>query len=94
MSKDGTQRTWGGRFQEETNAAVAAMNASVTFDCALALEDVAGSLAHARMLRSIKIVSDGEYGAIERGLLEIASEIRDGSFVFEEAHEDVHMNIE
>jgi len=94
MSKDGTQRTWGGRFQEETNAAVAAMNASVTFDCALALEDVAGSLAHARMLRSIKIVSDGEYGAIESGLLEIASEIRDGSFVFEEAHEDVHMNIE
>ncbi|MGB0589719.1 MAG: argininosuccinate lyase [Myxococcota bacterium] len=91
---DTQNSAWGGRFQEATDAAVEAMNASVAFDQALALEDIAGSLAHARMLRARDIINGDEHNAIEAGLLDIAGEIREGRFEFTVAREDVHMNIE
>jgi argininosuccinate lyase len=91
---DPQNSAWGGRFQEATDAAVEAMNASVAFDQALALEDIAGSLAHARMLRARDIIKSEEHDAIERGLVAIAAEVREGRFEFTVAREDVHMNIE
>jgi argininosuccinate lyase len=87
-------KAWGGRFSEPTAAIVEAMNASVGFDQRLALEDIAGSVAHARMLRSVGLLSADEQVALEAGLSEIAGEIREGRFVWTVAREDVHMNIE
>ena len=87
-------KAWGGRFSEPTAAIVEAMNASVGFDQRLALEDIAGSIAHARMLRSVGLLSPDEQVALEGGLVEIAGEIRAGQFVWTVAREDVHMNIE
>lgn len=87
-------KAWGGRFSEPTAAIVEAMNASVGFDQKLAIEDIAGSIAHARMLLSVGILNRNEYDALEGGLVDIASDIRDGRFVWTVAREDVHMNIE
>ena len=91
-SKD--SRMWSGRFNEPTDAFVEAFTASVGFDQRLALADIEGSLAHAKMLRRIKILSAEEYAAIERGMTQIQQEIQAGRFDWSVSLEDVHMNIE
>ena len=87
-------KAWGGRFSEGTAAIVEAMNASVGFDKVLALEDIAGSIAHSRMLAAQGIVAADDQRQIEDGLVAIAADIRAGAFTWTVAREDVHMNIE
>ncbi|MBU1740166.1 MAG: hypothetical protein KKC37_01385 [Proteobacteria bacterium] len=95
MSKDkGTTKPWAGRFAEATAPVVDAFQASVGFDRRLAGYDIRGSMAHARMLRSKGLLGDDELAAIENGLGEIRGEIEAGTFVWDQALEDVHMNIE
>ena len=89
-----SDKAWGGRFEEATHALVEAMNASVSFDQALAFEDIAGSVAHARMLLAQELISAEDYGQIETGLRAVADEVRTGRFAFRTDREDVHMNIE
>jgi argininosuccinate lyase len=69
-------------------------NASVDFDRRLAAADIAGSLAHARMLAANGVISADDCAAIERGLGQIAGEIERGEFRFMRELEDVHFNIE
>jgi len=95
MAKDkGTTKPWAGRFTGATAPVVDAFQASVGFDRRLAVYDVQGSAAHARMLRSRGLLDDDELAAIEGGLAEIFGEIEAGTFVWDPALEDVHMNIE
>ena len=94
MHKAKTNSAWGGRFQESTDAFVAAFTASVGFDQRLAQEDIAGSRAHAAMLVKQGVLSEADGDAIARGLDAIADEIARGAFVWDTALEDVHMNIE
>jgi len=67
---------------------------SVSFDQRLALFDIQGSQAHARMLAHVGILTNEEAEAICAGLDQIRGEIEAGSFTWEERLEDVHMNIE
>ena len=94
MHKAKTNSAWGGRFQESTDAFVAAFTASVGFDQRLAAEDIAGSKAHAAMLVQQGVLSAADGDAIASGLDSIADEIAHGEFVWDTALEDVHMNIE
>lgn len=94
MHKAKTNSAWGGRFQESTDAFVAAFTASVGFDQRLAQEDIAGSRAHAAMLVKQGVLSAADGEAIARGLDAIADEIARSEFVWDTALEDVHMNIE
>jgi len=87
-------RAWGGRFAEATADVVAAMNASVAFDQRLALEDIAGSIAQTRMLGAAGLITPDEARTLEQGLTAIAGEVRQGTFSFTVAREDVHMNVE
>ena len=87
-------RMWGGRFNEPTDAFVEAFTASVLFDQRLALVDIQGSLAHAKMLHKIGILNIDELSAIESGLAQISEEVSSGSFDWSVRLEDVHMNIE
>jgi len=87
-------QAWSGRFQEATARIVQEMNASVAFDQLLALEDIAGSLAHARMLFAVGILDNEEWRLIEDGLTAIAADIREGRFKWTMEREDVHMNVE
>jgi argininosuccinate lyase len=64
------------------------------YDLLLAEADVEGSLAHARMLLKIKILTRSEFKLIEDGLLEILKEIKSGSFQIAEEVEDVHSQVE
>ena len=88
------QSTWGGRFTEATDAFVARLNASVSFDKRLYAEDIDGSIAHSAMLAKQGIISDEDAAAIHDGLEQIRKEIEDGTFQWSTDLEDVHMNIE
>ena len=70
------------------------INASVHFDHQLALYDIAGSRAHARMLAAVGILSPADNDAIQEGLDRIAREIEGGTMAWDAALEDVHMNVE
>ena len=94
MTKQADSRMWGGRFQEQTDEFVEAFTASVDFDQRLALVDIQGSVAHAKMLRKISILSEQELESILTGLSSIQQEIEDGTFEWSVKLEDVHMNIE
>jgi argininosuccinate lyase len=63
-------------------------------DMHLAKYDVQGSLAHARMLHHIGILSAEELDGLERGLAQIARTIEEGTFVIEPHFEDVHSKVE
>jgi argininosuccinate lyase len=95
MSKDqDTSKLWGGRFTEATDAFVQRFTASVQFDQRMAAEDIAGSLAHARMLCAVGVLNQQELQRIEDGLAQVQQEIAAGTFQWSIEREDVHMNIE
>jgi len=87
-------KPWAGRFTAPTNAFVEEFTASVTFDQRLALCDIEGSIAHARMLSECGVIETDEFTAIERGLLRVRERITSGQFTWSVRLEDVHMNIE
>ncbi len=87
-------RVWSGRFAEPVDAFVQRFTASVSFDKRLALHDITGSLAHARMLAACGVLAGADLKAIERGLARVRDEIRAGTFAWSVANEDVHGNIE
>ena len=59
---------WGGRFAEGPDALMARINASIGFDQKMYAQDIAGSLAHAEMLRDTGIISADDHAAIASGL--------------------------
>ena len=87
-------KLWGGRFQKETDGLVNDFNASIQFDSRLYREDIAGSMAHARMLMDCAIISREDGEAILRGLTDILADIEAGKITFTADNEDIHMNIE
>ena len=89
-----SKKAWGGRFDEEPNEIAARFSASVDIDSRLAFEDIRGSLAHAAMLAKVGVISANDEAAIRVGLEEIRAEIERGEFIWDNAKEDVHMNIE
>jgi argininosuccinate lyase len=87
-------KIWGGRFSEPTDRFVERFTASVGFDARLYHHDIQGSIAHARMLAHVGVLSDNECGVIVDGLNTIHEEIDAGRFSWSVAREDVHMNVE
>ena len=87
-------KLWGGRFSEPTDQFVERFTASIGFDARLYHHDIQGSIAHARMLAHVGVLSGNECGAIVDGLQQIHSEIDAGSLQWSVALEDVHMNVE
>ena len=93
-SDTGIDKPWAGRFTEATDAFVEAFTASVGFDKRLYRHDIMGSLAHARMLARVGVLTVDECQAIVSGLQEIERDIERGMFEWHISLEDVHMNIE
>jgi argininosuccinate lyase len=71
-----------------------AINVSIGFDKRLAAQDLAGSRAHAAMLRKVGVISSEDEAAIQGGLTQIEAEIAAGAFPFRDEFEDIHMNVE
>ena len=83
-----------GRFAGGPAAEANTFTNSVKFDTRLAHHDIAGSIAHARMLHHVGLLKKREMEAIVNGLETIGGEIADGQFEWRSELEDVHMNIE
>jgi len=88
------RKTWSGRFGEPVDELVQRYTASVEFDQRLGEFDIQGSLAHARMLQRVGVLSAQDLAHIERGMKQILDEIRAGRFQWSLDLEDVHLNIE
>ncbi len=92
--KKSAQRTWGGRFSAGPAEAVKAFTESVSYDWRLFQHDIAGSIAHAKGLAKVGLITKSDASKIERGLRAIQREIESGKFKWDKDCEDVHMNIE
>ena len=82
------------RFSKELDKLAKDYTVSVPFDKRLYRHDIAGSIAHARMLWKQGIIPEKDAELIIMGLTSIREEIERGQFKFKEELEDIHMNIE
>ena len=89
-----SNKMWGGRFADSPDAVMMEINASIDFDRHLYRQDIAASKAHAAMLGKQGIITADDAAKITHGLDTILSEIENGTFTFNRALEDIHMNVE
>ncbi|MDY6893555.1 MAG: lyase family protein, partial [Chloroflexota bacterium] len=82
------------RFEKGMDDRVKKFTSSLSFDQRLYRYDIAGSIAHARMLANQGIISDKDAERIIMSLVSIREQIEQGEFEFKEELEDIHMNIE
>jgi argininosuccinate lyase len=88
------KKAWGGRFDSGTDRFVEEFTASIPFDVLLYRQDIAGSIAHARMLGRQKIITKAEAERIISSLEAIRGEIETGKLTFDLSQEDIHMAVE
>ena len=87
-------KMWGGRFAKSTDKLVEDFHSSISFDQILYQHDIAGSIAHAKMLGKQGIISQAEAETLVAALQQIRIDIDAGQVEFEVGAEDIHMNIE
>ena len=86
---------WSGRFSESVGEFTQRFGASLPVDKAMYKQDIAGSIAHAKMLAETGVISKADALAIEKGLNDIQASIEAGTFNFDVSQdEDIHMAIE
>ena len=89
-----SKKMWDGRFQKETNKAANDYNTSLPFDCRMYAQDIKGSMAHCRMLKTQGILTSEDASKILSGLSGILIDINDGKLTFDSDAEDIHMFVE
>nr|WP_271780143.1 argininosuccinate lyase [Acidithiobacillus ferriphilus]WCE94197.1 argininosuccinate lyase [Acidithiobacillus ferriphilus] len=89
-----SEKMWGGRFAAGTDSLVEAFTASIQVDSRLYVEDIRGSMAHARMLGRVGVLTEAEAEAIVTGLARVRQEIAEERLPFVDALEDIHMHVE
>ena len=87
-------RLWGGRFGGETDSRAADFTRSIEVDRALALDDLAGSVAHVRGLGRAGLLDEAEVAALLAGLDALRVDVEAGTLAWDPGLEDVHMNLE
>jgi len=88
------EKPWDGRFAERTDTSVEAFTASIHYDRRLYPYDIAGSIAHSKMLAKVGVITDEEADQLIEGLGIIKRELDRGEFTFDDSLEDIHMHIE
>lgn len=87
-------RLWGGRFSEDNDQRVADFTRSVELDRVLAMDDIAGSIAHVRGLGRAGLLTEAEVGELVTGLTSLAEAVAADEISWDPALEDVHLNLE
>lgn len=85
---------WGGRFTKETDQLVYNFNASIGFDQKFYRQDIAGSMAHVKMLAKQGILTEEEKGQILEGLEGILRDVENGTLPISSEYEDIHSFVE
>ena len=87
-------KVWEGRLGTRTAREVEEYTTSYAVDRRLFAEDIEGSLAHARMLREVALISAADHRAIRAGLRTVRDELERGDFSAAPADEDIHTAVE
>jgi argininosuccinate lyase len=87
-------RLWGGRFSKKPDELAHDFTASLPFDRRLLEHDIAGSIAHARMLGHCRIITVEEARQLEAGLERVRAGLASGELALDPASEDVHTEVE
>ncbi len=87
-------KQWGGRFAAPTDPLVERFSGSVAIDGRLIVHDIAGSIAHARMLGRQRILTMQEASSLEHGLRAVQAEYQSGAPLLDTELEDVHTVVE
>jgi len=87
-------KLWGGRFEGQTDEAMERLGASLDVDWRLYEVDIRGSMAYARALSKVGILTTAECSGISEGLERVLEEFQSDSFVVSPGDEDVHTAVE
>ncbi len=94
MTTDNHAALWHGRFQEGPDAQAVDFETSIHVDERMALDDIKGSIAHAKMLCQVKLISKDEAEQIIKGLQSIKDDLENGSLSIDYSAEDIHSFVE
>jgi argininosuccinate lyase len=87
-------KPWAGRFRQATAKATEEFTSSIHFDSRLYKQDIVQSIAYARALAKVRVLTAAESKKIVKALEAIMKELEGGRLKLDPAQEDVHMNIE
>ena len=90
------QKIWGRKSGTKTNEKVEDYTVGIDYilDLELLPYDIAGTIAHAKMLQKIKILTPKELSILIKGLNEILTLWKKGKFKIDKSQEDGHTAIE
>ncbi len=94
ITKDNHAALWHGRFEEGPDAEAVAFETSIHVDERMALDDIQGSIAHAKMLAHAGIIAEKEADQIVKGLESIKNDLENGSLAIDYSAEDIHSFVE
>lgn len=89
-----SEKLWAGRTRGRPERAADDFNSSISIDCRMFRQDIAGSAAHAAMLARQGIISQDEYEKIKSGLEGILTDLEAGRLEIDQEAEDIHMFVE
>ncbi|KAK1121317.1 hypothetical protein K0M31_010617 [Melipona bicolor] len=86
----GCEKLWGGRFVDNIDSRFHDFNASIGIDKRMYAEDIEGSIAYAKAIRSANLLSHEELQTIMNGLEQVKAEWEKGQFTIHVEDEDIH----
>ena len=87
-------KLWGGRFLSRMDEKADSFHSSIAFDQRIYKQDIAGSMAHAKMLGRQGIISGSDAEAIIEALGCILADIESGALSVDMSAEDIHSFVE
>ncbi|KAJ8586650.1 putative argininosuccinate lyase [Rhizopogon salebrosus TDB-379] len=90
MDQPTKQKLWGGRFTGKTDPLMHAFNQSLKYDQRMHAADIRGSIAYAKGLRRIGILTEEEEIRMTQGLNTVGREWENGQFQPAPDDEDIH----
>ena len=89
-----SEKLWDGRFAEKTSRSVERFTSSIQVDKRLYAYDIAGSIAHCKMLAKCGVITEEDASELTLGLGNIKRDIERGQLEYDDSLEDIHMHIE
>jgi len=80
----------GGRFKGGTDPIMEKFNESISFDKRMWDQDIRGSIAYAKAIGKVGIITQDEVNLLVEGLEKVRAEWKSGEFVIKPGDEDIH----
>ena len=87
-------KLWAGRTGGDVDERLSAINNSIGFDSRMYRQDITGSIAHAKMLGRIGVITEKEQADIVAGLEGILADLESGALAIDMECEDIHTFVE